>query len=293
MRDPDARYHNDSRFRIDLDFGDRRCTTEGWGWTNGGAFVFSRRCRRLVRARRPQGSILLFGQPDGLDKADTLLRILRIKNTAIREGQPLTRNLEFCGNGRAQHLPRAFGGLDGGIAGHQSHAAGVAAEIDRSEVGVARHNAYVEGINSQHLGDDIRQDRIGTLTNFRRPAKDGYEAATIQFQLHAGLRHLVVVDWSLGSGHVSAARDPDSLAVRQLSELVFPTRARHDFIDALAQSECTDANPIRRYRVGRNEVLFAHLCRIDSQMIGNLVQLDLLGPTWLGVPWPRFGPQGA
>src|SRR5215813_12154569 len=138
-------------------------------------------------------------------------------------------------------MPRAFSGLYGGIACHESHAAGIAAEINGREVGVACDDAYIDGIYSEHLGDDIRKDRIGTLTNFRRPAKDGYKAATIQFQLHAGLRHLVVVDWRLGSGHVSAASDPDSLSVRQLSELVRPTRARHDFVDAFAQSECTNA----------------------------------------------------
>src|SRR5215813_12025511 len=131
-------------------------------------------------------------------------------------------------------MPRAFSGLYGGIACHESHAAGIAAEINGREVGVACDDAYIDGINPKHFGDDIRKDRIGTLTNFRRPAKDGYEAAALQFELHAGLRHLVVVDWGLGSGHVGATSDSNSLSVRQLPELVFPARARHDFIDALA-----------------------------------------------------------
>src|SRR5262249_28270645 len=147
-----------------------------------------------------------------------------------------------------------------------------------------RDDAYITGINPEYLGDDIRENRIGTLTNFRRSAKDGYEAAAVEFQLHAGLRHLVEVDWSLGSGHVSTARDPDSLSVRELSELVFPTGARYDFIDALAQSESANTNPICRNRVGRNEVLFAHLCRVQSQVVGDLIQLDLLGPAWLRSP---------
>ena len=87
------------------------------------------------------------------------------------------------------------------LASHESHATGIAAEINRCKVGVARDDAYIIRINSEHFGDDISKNRIGTLTNFRRSAKDGYEAAAIEFQLHAGLRHLVEVDWSLGSGH--------------------------------------------------------------------------------------------
>src|SRR5262249_31402896 len=43
-------------------------------------------------------------------------------------------------------------------------------------------------------------------------------------------------------------------------------------------------NPVRCYRVRRNEVLLAHLCRVDPQVIGDLVQLDLLSPTRLRSP---------
>src|SRR5215475_4216251 len=86
VRDPDTLYDNDSGFRIDLDFGDSRCTTEGRRWTNRGSFVFSWRCRRLVGSRRTERSILLFSKPDSVDEADTFLRILCIKNAPIREG---------------------------------------------------------------------------------------------------------------------------------------------------------------------------------------------------------------
>src|SRR5262249_31356293 len=122
----------------------------------------------------------------------------------------------------------------------------------------------------------------------RRPAKDAHTATAIELQLHARVRHFVVVDWSLRSSHVRTARDPDSLSGRQLSELVLPARARNNFIDTLAQGKRADANPVRRYRVGRNRVLLAHLCRVEAQVVGNLVHLDLLSPTWLRSSMPAL-----
>ena len=132
-------------------------------------------------------------------------------------------------------MPGAFGSLDGGIACHQSHAAGITAQIDGREICIPGDHANVERINSQHFSDNVRQDRIGPLADFRRPAKHAHTATAIQFQLDAGVRQFVVVDRSLSARHIRAAGDSNSFAVRQLPEFVLPPRARHHFIDALAQ----------------------------------------------------------
>ena len=76
MSNPDARHHNDSRFRMDLDFRNRCCATEGRRWTNRGAFVFSRGRRRLVGSRCTECSVFLFRKANSVDETDPLVRIL-------------------------------------------------------------------------------------------------------------------------------------------------------------------------------------------------------------------------
>src|SRR5207249_7121079 len=44
--------------------------------------------------------------------------------------------------------------------------------------------------------------------------------------------------------------------------------------------------------VGRNRVLFAHLCRIESQVVGDPVHLDLLRPAGLRSSMTALRPAG-
>src|SRR5207247_7343053 len=171
--------------------------------------------------------------------------------------------------------------FDRGVSRHQGDAARVAAEIDGRQIGIAGNDANIKRIDAQNFGDDVGENRIRTLANFRRSAKDAHAAAAIQLQLDAGVRQLVVVDWSLRARHVSAARDSNPFSVRQLSEFIFPAGTRNHFVDALAQGERADSNTVRRYRVGSNRVLLAYLRRIEFQLIGDLVHLDFLDPTRL------------
>src|SRR5206468_3988292 len=105
------------------------------------------------------------------------------------------------------YFPGAAGRFDRGVSSHQGHAARVAAEIDGRQIGIAGNDANIKRIDAQNFGDDVGENRIRTLANFRRSAKDAHAAAAIQLQLDAGVRQLVVVDWSLRAGHVSTARD--------------------------------------------------------------------------------------
>src|SRR5437867_1913764 len=141
MRDPDFWNNDDSSLWIDLHLGDRRRTTEGRRRTDRRSFVLSRRGRRLVRAGRTQCAELFLGEPHGVDETHSGFRILDIKNTPIRKYQPAAWDTQFFRRRLPQKFPRPFGSLDRGIAGHERDAAGVAAEIHRSEIGISRDDS--------------------------------------------------------------------------------------------------------------------------------------------------------
>jgi hypothetical protein len=47
----------------------------------------------------------------------------------------------------------------------------VAAEIDWSQIGVGRDDSDVERIDAQHFGDDIAENRVGSLADIDRAAE--------------------------------------------------------------------------------------------------------------------------
>src|SRR5262249_53347221 len=85
MCDPHAWNDDDAGFGINLYFGYRCSTSEGWGWTDGRPLVFSRCSRRLVGTRRTEGAEFLLSQPNRIHEAHALFRILCIKNAPIRK----------------------------------------------------------------------------------------------------------------------------------------------------------------------------------------------------------------
>ena len=135
-------------------------------------FHFAHRARRTVRADRAQRAVLRLGEHHRLRKGQALVRVRRVEDAPVARAQAIDGHVQLA-RGRVQDRPPHLArGLDGGVTGHQGDAAGVAAEIDGSQVGVGGDDADIEGIDAQHFGNDIGQNRIGTLTDLGGAAED-------------------------------------------------------------------------------------------------------------------------
>ena len=192
------------------------------------------------------------------------------------------RHLQLLRDRRGEQIARALGGLDGGVAHHQRHAARIGAEIDRRQVGVAGDRADVDRIDAQHLGHARDQHVVGALADLGGAAERGDAAAAIELQLHARVRHVVPVDRQAGAGEVRRAGEADAAAVRQLAETCpsSPT-ACDDAADALGEADRADAQLVRGQRVRLLDDAQAQLGRIERERLGDLVELHLLAEAGL------------
>ena len=161
------------------------------------------------------------------------------------------------------------------MADHERHARRIAAEVYRCQVGVADTQAYIFQIDAQDLGDHNGKYAVRALSDFSLAAKDRNVAAAIQFNLDARLRHVIPINGQAGTRHVSAACQPKSMAFRQLPVTLFPAASPDDGLDTLFQSNRPDLQPVCRDRIRFQEVPQAQLCRVDSQSVSRLVQLNL------------------
>jgi len=134
-----------------------------------------------------------------------------------------------------EDLTRALGSLQRGVPGHERDTARVAAEVDRGQIGVSGDDRDVERIDAQHFGNDVGEDRIGSLPDLRRAAEHRDAAAAVAFQLHARMRHVVPVDRQAGARDVARAREADTAPLRQLAEFLLPVRSCNHFRDAFAE----------------------------------------------------------
>src|SRR5580693_3345867 len=73
----------------------------------------------------------------------------------------------------------ALGGLQRGVSGHDGYAAGIRAQINGAEIGVAGVNANVERIDAENFGDDCGEHVVRTLADFAGAGKNGDESAAI------------------------------------------------------------------------------------------------------------------
>ena len=180
------------------------------------------------------------------------------------------------GDGIGEQIARALGGLDRGVAHHQRHAAGVGAEIDRRQIGVAGDRPHVDRVDAQHLRHARHQHVVGSLADLGRAAERGDAAAAIELQLDAGVRHVVPVDRQAGAGEVRRAGEADPAAGRQLAERVRPVGGGGHAADALGEADGADAQVVRRQRVRLLDDAEAEVGGIDGEALGDLVELNFL-----------------
>ena len=127
-------------------------------------------------------------------------------------------------------------------------------------------------ISATHADQHI----VGSLADLGGAAEGGDAAAAIELELHAGMRHVVVVNRQAGAGEIRRAGDADAAAVRQLAERVRPVGGLRDAPDALGEADGADAQVVGGQRVGLFDDAQAQVGGIDGQRLGDLVELNLL-----------------
>ena len=179
----------------------------------------------------------------------------RRRRRGARRRPGARRGRRAGGDRLGDHLPRPLGGLDRRVADHQRHPRGVAAEVDRRQIGVADAEADVAEPDAEHLGHDRREHRVRALADLRLAAEDGDAAAAVELELDAGLRHVVPVDRQPGAAQVGAAGEAEAAAGRQLAVALLPARAGDHRLDAARRGpwcRCAASwrSPSRRRRGG-------------------------------------------
>src|SRR6266850_200894 len=104
------------------------------------------------------------------------------------------------------------------------------------------------------------------------------------------MRHVVPVDRQTGARDVAGAGKPDAASLRELAELLLPSRALHDLLDARTEAHRADAQIIRRQGVWRNERLEAQLRWIEFQLFRDLVEMHFEGEARLRRTVTALGP---
>ena len=267
--------------RVDVELDDRGAVRVGRGRTDARALVPGGGRRRRVGADRADGAEPRLGRDDRVRERQGALRPLDIEDLPAAKPDALGGDSELLGHGRGQELARAFRRLDRRVAHHESHAAAVRAEIDRCQVGVAEHDADVVRIDPEHLGDHLRQHRVGALSDVDLAAEDRHSPAAVQLELHARVRHVVPVDRQPRAADVGRARQADPLARRQVAELLFPPRALDHRVDALRQPHRPDTQVVGGQRLGRHEVPEAQRGGVDPKPLGDLVEVHFEGEAGL------------
>ena len=175
------------------------------------------------------------------------------------------RHVEQRGGRLGEHLAGPLGGLEGGVAHHQGDARGVAAEVDRGQVGVADAEADVGEGDAEHLGHHRRQHAVRALADLGLAAEDGDAAGAVELEHHARLRHVVPVDRQAGAAEIRAAGEAEPAPFREPAVALAPAAAGDHRLDAAAEAHRADLEPVGGHRVGRGEVPEAQVGGIDAQ----------------------------
>ena len=190
------------------------------------------------------------------------------------------------------HVAQAVGGLEGGVAGHERHPGGVAAQVDRGEVGVRLDHPAQGGRDAEALGDDDGQHVVAALPDVGGAGEDGDLAGAVELDLHAGVRHVVLVDGVQGAAHVGAGREADPPAGREAGALVVVAALRDGPADGGVEAHAGHLEPVDGLRVRRDEVVDPHGDRVETEGFGHAVEVDLQGEAGLDGAVPPLGPAG-
>ena len=130
------------------------------------------------------------------------------------------------------------------------------------------------------------------MPDFGGAAEGRDAAASIEFELHARVRHVVPVNRQAGARQIRRAGEADTLAHRQPAEPCAPVGSVGDTADALGKADRADAQVICGQRVRLLDDPQPEIGRIDRQPLGDLVQLNFLPEAALRRSVSAFGSAG-
>ena len=185
-----------------------------------------------------------------------------------------------------------LGGLVGGMTDHQGHPRGVAPQVDRCQIGVRHTEANVGEIDTQHLGDHGCQDRVGALPDLGFAAEDGDTSRAVELELDARLRQVVPVDGEAGPTQIGATGQTQTATVGELAVALAPAAPGDHGFDTASQADGPQLQPVGSDAPGLGQVSQTQIGRVDAELPGRLVEMDLEANRGWGVPCPRLGPQG-
>src|SRR5256712_854615 len=247
---------------------------------------------RLVAPRRDERAVRGLGEHRGVGEGHEFRWVVAVVHAAVRREQALRRHAELLGRGLDDERAQLHRRILRRVAGHERHAAGVAAEVDRRERGVAGDDVHVLGEHAERFRGDRGEHHVRALADLARAAHDRHAAAAIDPDLRARVGHLVPVDGEAGARDVRAARDADALAPRQLPVLLAELRGALQGVEAFAKAHRRDAQLVHGPAVRRLEDALPVLERIEPQVHGDLVELALEPVPRLRRAVAALGPAG-
>src|SRR5205807_1436185 len=102
--------------------------------------------------------------------------IVVVVYATVRGEQALRWDAELLGRGLDDERAQLHGGVLRRVAGHERHAAGVAAEVDRRERGVARDDVHVLWEHAERFRGDRGEHHVRALADLARTAHDRHAA---------------------------------------------------------------------------------------------------------------------
>ena len=83
-----------------------------------------------------------------------------------------------------------FGGAQAGVAVHKSHAAGIGADIDGSEVGIGGDDLDASQADAQNFSHDLGDHGVAALPDIRGSRINHHAAIAINLDVHGRVRHV-------------------------------------------------------------------------------------------------------
>src|SRR5438552_7365707 len=135
----------------------------------------------------------------------------------------------------------------------------------------------------------IVEHRVRALADVHRAAIRG-DASAVDFDLDLGVGHIVPVDRGAGAGQIAGDRETHTASHPRLA--VMESRCLDDALGALVETAGRDAQPVDGARVGLDEVALLQLDRIETDVVRDLLQVQLECEPRLGSSVAAFGTAG-
>ncbi len=155
-------------------------------------------------------------------------------------------------------------------------------------------------IETEDLGREIGEDRVGALTDVGGPAQHGHPTTAIGADDHARVGHAVPVDGCPRPRHIRRAANPDPapattallLGVAKTLTLLAPAGRLDHLVDALAEPDGGYRQMVGRLGERLVQDASSHVSRIEAELLGRLVDLAFEGEPGLRRAVAAFGPTG-